>query len=294
MQIATLLRYYPPAWRARYEDEVTDVLEQHRVSYATWLDLARGAFDAHLDPRFSGAIGTAGRRLRRAEIAVFCAFIAFVVAGIGFQKLTEDADKAGLMQAHAAIGLGYYAVIVGAVVALLAIIAGALPIAAISARQAFSGGRRDLLALLAVPPLLFIVFVVWGAADLRSSSTIDSADVRGLIGFFVLAAIASAAAVSLAVARTDLNDVVLGLARWPSIIATAAMGLSLTGVVVWGIGLHAAAPSAFALNGGVLISYAYVTFLRVVIVMALALLVALVALWRAQGATPANLDTAAH
>jgi hypothetical protein len=291
MQIATLLRYYPPAWRARYEDEVTDVLEQHRVSYATWLDLARGAFDAHLDPRFSGAIGAAGRRLRRAEIAVFCAFIAFVVAGIGFQKLTEDADKAGLMQAHAAIGIGYYAVVVGAVVALLAVVAGAVPIAAISARQALSGGRRDLLALLSVPPLLFVAIVIWGALDLRSSSTIDSAGVRGLIGFFVLAAVASAAAVSLAVARTDLNDVVLGLARWPSIIATAAMGLSLAGVVVWGISLRSAAPAAFALDGGVLISYAYVTFLRVVIVMALALLVALVALWHADGATPASLDT---
>ncbi len=294
MQIATLLRYYPPAWRARYEDEVTDVLEQHRVSYATWFDLARGAFDAHLDPRFSGATGAAGRRLRRAEIAVFCAFIAFVVAGIGFQKLTEDADKAGLMQAHAAIGLGYYAVIVGAVVALLAVVAGALPIAAIIARQAFSGGRRDLLALLVVPPLLFVAIVVWGAIDLRSSSTIDSASIRGLIGFFMLATIASAAAVSLAVVRTDLNDVVLGLARWPSIIATAAMGLSLAGVVVWGAGLHSAAPSSFALDGGVLTSYAYVTFLRVVIVMALAVVAALVALWRAPGATPTEPENAAR
>lgn len=292
MQIATLLRYYPPAWRTRYEDEVTGVLEQHRVSYATWLDLARGAFDAHLDPRFSDGIGAAGRRLRRAEIAVFCAFIAFVVAGIGFQKLTEDADKAGLTQAHAAIGIGYYAVIAGAVVALLAVIAGALPIAAIIARQALSGGRRDLLALLAVPPVLFVAIVAWGGFALRSGSTIDSAEVRGLIGFFVLAAVASAAAVSLAVARTDLNDVVLGLARWLSIVATAAMGLSLAGVVVWGIGLHSAAPSSFALDGGVLTSYAYVTFLRVVIVMVLAVLTALVALWRAGVAPPAHLDNA--
>lgn len=283
MQIATLLRYYPLAWRERYEEEVTDVLEQHRVSYATWFDLARGAFDAYLDPRFSGVIGSTGRRLRRAEIAAFCAFIAFVVAGIGFQKITEDADKAGLMQAHTAIGPGYYAVIVGAVIALLAIVAGALPIAAVIARQALTGGRRDLLALLVVPPLLFVAIVAWGAVDLRSNSTIDSASVRGLIGFFVLAAIASAGAVSLAVARSDLNDVVLGLARWPSIIATAAMGVSLAGVIVWGIGLHASAPSSFALDGGVLTSYAYVTFLRVVIVMALAVVAALIALWRAPG-----------
>ncbi|HVX30637.1 MAG TPA: hypothetical protein VHA53_09180, partial [Nitrolancea sp.] len=177
---------------------------------------------------------------------------------------------------------------------LLAMIAGALPIAAIIVRQAFSGGRRDLLALLAVPPVLFVAVIAWGALALRSGSTIDSAEARGLIGFFVLAAVASAATVSLAVARTDLNDVVLGLARWPSIVATAAMGLSLAGVVVWGIGLHAAAPSSFALDGGVLTSYAYVTFLRVVIVMVLAVLTALVALWRAGGATPTQLDNAAR
>jgi hypothetical protein len=281
MRAATLLRYYPTAWRERYEDEVTDVLEQHRVSSATWLDLVRGAFDAHLDPRFSGAIGAAGRRLRGAGIWVFCNIIAFVVAGIGFQKLTEDADKAGLMQAHAAIGVGYYAVIVGAVVALLAIVAGAFPIAAIIARQAFFGGRRDLLALLAVPPALLVAIVAWGVYDVQSSGTIDAASVRGLLGFFVLAAVASATAASLAVARTDLNDVVLGMARWPAIVATAAMVLSLAGVVVWGIGLHSAAPSSFALDGGVLTSYAYVTFLRVVIVMAFAILAALISLWRA-------------
>ena len=293
MQIASLLRYYPPAWRERYEDEVTDVLSQHQVSFSTWLDLARGAFDAHLDPRFAGTMSPTATRLRRSEIIVFCSFIAFVVAGLGFQKMTEDADKAGLMQAHWAIGAGYYAVIAGAVIALLGVVAGALPVATVILRQALASGRRDIVALLAVPPVLFVAIVAWGAYAARTSDTIHSATVRGLIGFFILSAALSAGAVSLAAARSQLNESVLRLAHWPARVATAAMGLGLIGVVVWGIALHSAAPSFFTLDGGTMTSYAYFTWLRVVVVMALATVIALAALWRAPGGeTPRQMENA--
>jgi hypothetical protein len=293
MHIASLLRYYPPAWRERYEDEVTDVLAQHRVSFSTWIDLVRGAVDAHLDPSFAGRMSPSAIRLRRSETLVFCSFIAFVVAGIGFQKMTEDADKAGLMQAHFAIGASFYAVIAGAVIALLAIVAGALPIALVMLRQSLATGRRDILALLAVPPVLFIAIVAWGAFAIHSSDTGISASVRGLIAFFIFSAAASAAAVSLAAARSELNDVVLRLAQWPARVATAAMGLSLIGVVAWGISLHSAAPSFFALDSGTMTTYAYFTWLRVVVIMALATVIALAALWRTpSGAAPTRVETA--
>jgi hypothetical protein len=293
MQIASLLRYYPTAWRERYEDEMTDVLAQHHVSFSTWLDLARGAFDAHLDPRFAGTMSPAAVRLRRSEIIVFCSFIAFVVAGLGFQKMTEDADKAGLMQAHLAIGASFYAVSVGAVIALLAVVAGTLPIATVILRQALAAGRRDILALLAVPPVLFVAIVAWGAYVAHSSDTIHSALVRGLIGFFIVAAAVSAGAVSLAAARSELNEVVFRLAQWPARVATAAMGLSFIGVVVWGVSLHSSAPSFFTLNGGTMTSYAYFTWLRVVVVMALATVIALAALWRVPGGeAPDQMETA--
>lgn len=287
MRIARLLHCYPPAWRERYEDEVTDILAQHQVSFSTWFDLARGAFDAHLDPRFAGKMTAFATRLRRSEIIVFCSFIAFVVAGLGFQKMAEDADKAGLMQSHPAIGVGFYAVIAGAVIALLAVVAGTLPIATVMLRQALAAGRRDILALMAVPPVLFVAIVVYGAFAVHPSNSGISASVRGLIAFFIVSAVVSAAAVSLAAVRSELNDVVFRLAQWPSRVATAAMGLSLIGVLVWGIALNSAAPSFFALDGGILTSYAYFTWLRVVVVMALATVIALAALWRApRGAAP--------
>jgi hypothetical protein len=287
MQITTLLRCYPAAWRDRYEAEMTSVLEEHRVTCATWLDLVRGALDARFDPTFSKG-GMMAARLRRSEIIVFCSFIAYLLAGIGFQKMTEEVDKAGIMSAHAAVGIGYYAVIAGAVIAALAIAAGALPLAWSTLRQAANERRVDLLALLSLPFLLGIAIVVWGAIEASSNATSDSAGVRGLIIFVMVAAAAGAASISLAVSRADLSEPTLRLAHWPALVAGLGMALSLIGVVVWGLSLRSSSPSFFALDGGALRSYAYFTWLRVVIVMGLATLLAQVALVRLAGTPGEN------
>ncbi|GMA51831.1 hypothetical protein GCM10025857_31880 [Alicyclobacillus contaminans] len=43
-----LLKLYPRAWRTRYEDEMKAVLESHRVTWRTHLDLVLGALRAQL------------------------------------------------------------------------------------------------------------------------------------------------------------------------------------------------------------------------------------------------------
>ncbi len=53
MRARTLLRLYPPAWRARYQEEVEALLDQHTVTLATFLDLLWSALDARLDPAFT-------------------------------------------------------------------------------------------------------------------------------------------------------------------------------------------------------------------------------------------------
>ncbi len=287
MHIATLLRCYPPAWRDRYATEMTALLEEHEVTFATWFDLLRGALDARLDPGFAAGRGRMATRLRRSEIVVFFSFIVYVVAGIGFQKMTEDADRAGVMRAHVAVGIGYYAVIAGAVIAMLAVAAGGLPLGLSVLRQALAGRRRDLLGLLALPPALFVVLIGWGADIARSHETISSSPVRGLIIYVMVAAVASAASVSLALSRADPSEPALRFARIPALVASLAMGLSLIGVAVWGLSLRSAAPSFFTLDGGALRSYAYFTWMRVVVVMGLATAAALAAIWRLAG-TPSS------
>jgi drug/metabolite transporter (DMT)-like permease len=56
-----LLRLYPAAWRARYEDEFLAVLEERPLSPFDVIDIAFGALDARLRPR-SLAIDLAPRR----------------------------------------------------------------------------------------------------------------------------------------------------------------------------------------------------------------------------------------
>jgi hypothetical protein len=56
-----LLRLYPAAWRARYEDEFRAVLEERPLSPFDVLDILLGAIDARLRPR-SLAIELAPRR----------------------------------------------------------------------------------------------------------------------------------------------------------------------------------------------------------------------------------------
>lgn len=50
MFMSAWLKLYPPAWRARYGDEMGSLLEERRPSGRERLDLARGAFDAWLHP----------------------------------------------------------------------------------------------------------------------------------------------------------------------------------------------------------------------------------------------------
>jgi len=46
-----LIRLYPAAWRARYEAELLDLLDERRQTFSDSLDLVRGALDARLHPQ---------------------------------------------------------------------------------------------------------------------------------------------------------------------------------------------------------------------------------------------------
>jgi hypothetical protein len=60
--VTWMLRLYPPAWRRRYDAEMAALLEQHESSFATVLDLGRGAVDAWM---LAGSEGLTMQILRR-------------------------------------------------------------------------------------------------------------------------------------------------------------------------------------------------------------------------------------
>src|SRR5260370_9433489 len=142
------------------------MLEQRPISLLDGIDLFFGAFDAHLHPE----LGTAGMSLyermmrmistlRRSLLTIFCAYIGFILAGWAFQKMTEYDDFVEAARTHTIVGLSFNLVVIGAVVALLAVLAGGLPIAIAVIRSALAQKRRGPLLLLAVPILAFPVFL---------------------------------------------------------------------------------------------------------------------------------------
>jgi hypothetical protein len=98
------------------------------------------------------------QRLQRAQIILFCAYIAFVVAGLSFAKMTEYDDFAEATRDFPLIGAAFTTRGVGAYVALAAVLIGGLPLALAAARNALATRRWGILALLAVPALAFLFF----------------------------------------------------------------------------------------------------------------------------------------
>src|SRR5258705_250980 len=100
----------------------------------------------------TGRILRALHQPRRSAVTVFCAYIAFVIAGLAYNQMIED-DLPALDTSHPAIAAAYHVILYGSAVALLAVLAGGLPIALAVARRALVARRQDILLLFAVPPL---------------------------------------------------------------------------------------------------------------------------------------------
>ncbi len=303
-----LVRFYPHTWRERYEDELLAMLEQRSLSFTDGVNLLFGALDAQLHPH----LGTTGMSLyeriihmfatlRRSLLTIFCAYIGFILAGWAFQKMTEYDDFVEAARTHSVVGLSFNLVVIGAVVALLAVLAGGLPIAVAVIRSALAQKRRGPLLLLAVPVLAFAVFL--GTTFLlealhRPGNHLSPVwqlflDRGVFFGTLIAAAIASAGSVCFAVARSEISEKLLRFAVLPSILATISMALVLAATIIWGLGLRDGVPQLFAGHDGLVGSSTTGTWLGIVIAMAIATLLAALSLIRGLSARSALRNAAA-
>jgi hypothetical protein len=290
-----LLWLHPAAFRREYSVSICQVFAQscrdaYRASGAAgvarlWLpalgDLLHGALAEHLDA-LKGSYPML--EYRRSLSAVFGAYIAFVIAGIGFQKMTEDVMKSSLPSSHPILMVAYVIVEGGAALSLLAVLVGGLPLAWSALRYAFAQRRGDILARFAVPPIALAV--VWGylvflvhldpggatAATIHSPARILA--VGSLIAVFVVAAAASTGAVLSAIARSEITPRLYRFARIPGMLLTVAMAGMLLAVVAWVLALWQAAPAQFFGNDGLLASSTILSSLAQVILMLGAIAVA--------------------
>ncbi len=271
----SLLRLCPPAFRADFGVEATQVFRQlcrdaaHErgawgplaVLFSALSDLLAGAIQDHF-ALLSGALyrSWAMSRMRSSAILVFCAYIVFVVVGLGFQKSTEDVVKSSVPTAHPGVALAYYGVMGGAALALLATLVGGLPIAFAALRQAFTARRWSIVALFAVPPVSLAIWLGWTftllniifPANKAAGNTSPTAHffLYSWVGAFVLAAIASVLAVSVAIARSEIRPELYRFALTPEIGVALGMLVTVGAIVVWAVQVQSVAPSYISANDG--------------------------------------------
>jgi hypothetical protein len=155
---------------------------------------------------------------------------------------------------HPAVRAAYDLVQLAGLVALLAVLAGGLPVVFVALRQAFRARRRDLLRLWATPPLAAGVFAGYcllaslgwtsrqSAAPDASLTPLALLLQLGLVLGFLLALGVSSAAVALAVGRADLGARVLRFALAPAALAALAIAVGLVATLALGALLAANAP----------------------------------------------------
>ena len=230
-------------------------------------------------------------KLRTTMITVFCAYIGYVVAGLIFGKMVEYDDFQALINHNAQVGLTYTLLYAGAWLSLLAVLVAGLPIAYAAARQAIATNHRSRLWLFAVPPVSFVVWMGYTlivtrliTGKLAQSWVLGG---RGLFaGLFLLAAIASAGAISLLVLRSEIDERFFRFARIPAVITTLAMTLTLVSILFWGIVTRSAAPNLFIEHNGIFASDTTLSWALVLAMMAIAVVVAAAALLRGLSPRP--------
>jgi hypothetical protein len=260
-----LLHLHPQAFRREFGASILQVFAQecrdaHRAAGAAgvlrlWLpslcDLVAGAVAEHLASLVAPWKGSTSMRVyRQSASEIFAAFIAYVIAGIGFQKMSEEVVKSSLPQAHPLMAIAYMVVQAGAVLALLGVLVGGVPIALVALRDALANRRWGILLRFAVPPISLVV--VAGNLLLLLHRSPGHVLAWTLIGLFVLAAVVSTAAVLSAVQRSDVDARLFRFARIPGAVVALAMVGTLVASATWSIILWQSAPSIFFGNDGVL------------------------------------------
>ena len=283
--VGQLLRLYPRAWRDRYGAEVAELLQHHRITLWTALDILLGALDAHVHPDLlPGRLTSMAHRIRTGEIAVFCAFVLFCLAWL---PLTLVRDPLPVWKAatgtHPELLTLLDLLDFAGLIATLAVLVGGVPILASALVQAARMRRWRLLLLFAAPLLAIVVLAVYVVLALPASGTRQSGApgapltplavvVQISLVLLLLAAVAgSTAAVAAAVAHSDLGAGLLRFALLPAGVATIALAGGLVASLTLTALIFAEAPQ---------VGFWPPLHVGDALVMLVAVIVAILGLWR--------------
>jgi hypothetical protein len=145
-----LMRLYPRIWRERYEEEMLALLEEHKITAATIIDLLIGALDANLNYD-GGAEGVMKmvNRLRSGIVMFFCSFMVF---GIGWSLLQRNPMNQFLFTAkfHPEFIILNKSIFIIGGLSFLAFLIGGLPVFLKIVKRAIKSKQKDVLTPLYV------------------------------------------------------------------------------------------------------------------------------------------------
>jgi hypothetical protein len=296
-----LIWWYPRAWRARYADEMLDLLRTRPITWGDLVNLAIHGLYTRLHPDLilSGEDSDASvrerlavlmRALRSSEVAIFGAFVAAMIAWLQFGGLVDGGpymsltDSAGVwpsIDTSPANGISAAMAVQSAAVdlAFLAVFAGGLPLVVVAWRRSPALRRYFLVPMAAlfgaVLPGPIAILLRMPPASINLTFTTITTDAYFL--WFVGLAVVSVLALRRVIAGGELADGLLRYALIPSIMATLALLLLLGSTLAWGIAAHQEVPLLFdhyAVNLG---HVTVTSWLFDVLVMAVAAAVAVLA-----------------
>jgi hypothetical protein len=257
------LGLYPPAWRARYGDEVQALLEDSGAGVQAAASLAWHALPAWAWPARHLHDRSGRMRASLATMGIAWALLAGMAA-VFVQLAQAQGSMQGLTLArHPVIQWSYWAFDGAVIISVLAVVAGGVPLWLRMLRDA-RGTRRPrelacLLAPVAVPAAyLAATAAIAGLVRQHAAKVVPwqsrpVADLaNGMVGpwwFLALvvlgiaAAVVSAAGPGLALRRLRPDGPVVLLAARAAVLAAVTMGLAVVASVVAVVGLYLWAPA---------------------------------------------------
>jgi hypothetical protein len=219
-------------------------------------DLCAELIDAHVRPPAGTptALSPEGR-LRATSSGVLACWIAFAAAGFGFYKTTEDHPFSKAGDAHLALGDAHVAIQVLAVLASIAVLAGALPLVMTALRQARQVRPLRLAAGLAIGGVALFAISTAALVLLAHSARSISHTMAGaaflawiLVGLLSGGACAFAARNGLFAMRVRRRGLVAALAC--GTLVTAAMALMSIATAIYAVALAFEAPGLAGAGNG--------------------------------------------
>jgi hypothetical protein len=254
------LSLYPPAWRARYGDEVRALLEDSGGGPRAAASLAWHAVPAWAWPPRQLHDGSGRIRASLATTGMAWVLLAGLVAVFAQLAQAQPSSQGQTLAQHPVIQWSYWAFDGCLVVSVLSVAAGGIPLWWLMIRAARQ--RREVAWLLApaVVPAVYLAatFVIADLVSrpsppvgpLRSGPVADLANggvgPRWFLALVVLgfaAAVLAAAGPALALRRLRPEGPAVVLAARAAVLATVTMGLACAASVVAAVGLYLWAPA---------------------------------------------------